>query len=425
MSGRTIRIYCIILAFLWSFILASYVNAWEDQDTESRFKISGFGTFGIVTSGSDGLGFRRDMSQRDGVFKGDYSFKTDSLVGLQLGAQIQPKLDAVFQAVLKNRTGKDLDENSIEQAFLRYQLKPSFIIRVGRLPINTYILADYRNVGFAYLWARPAVEYYGRIPFTSFDGGDIIYSKRIGNGTLHAEIAGGSGKVIAPLPEKDVWEVVLKPVMGFNMHYEVNNWHLQTGYAYTRIQTDLPQAEQLSRALTMVPEYVWPAAGKIEDDLKIKGDELSYYSVGFTFDDNIWLVQSEIAYINSKFSFQPSEVDGYFSIGRCFKTIIPYLMYSIARPKSDIREVPAPLFPDPTLLQIQRAVFQIMNLDRVDQKSLAAGAKWDFSDKSNLKLQLDRTWIKGNGTRHWETSDKFHGQDRTINTISCNLNFIF
>ena len=85
---------------LWG-ITVSPACAAGDSSQSSRLRISGFGTLGIVTNDSDELGFLRDLSQDDGVFKNEYSFTTDSILGLQLNASINPKLDAGFQAVVK------------------------------------------------------------------------------------------------------------------------------------------------------------------------------------------------------------------------------------------------------------------------------------------------------------------------------------
>ena len=415
---RVLRFSAVIIVILWVFFPLSG-NCFETES--GRFKLSGFGTMGIVTSDDDELGFYRDISQDFGVYRGDFSVKTDSLFGLQLDTKITSKFDATLQLVAKDRPDDSVDE-IIEQLFFRYSIKPPFSVRIGRLPIDVYMLTDYRNVGFAYPWARPPVELYGRIPFLSFDGVDFMYSARYGTGTFHVKLFGGTASPKIPLG--DIWKFDMKPFGGVNLTYQTNQWNIRGGIAYTKADTGIPPGEQLRRELDAIPAAVWPEAETLAEELDIKGDSVYYYSLGFSYDSSKWLFQSELAYIKSDMSFQPDEYDAYISAGRRFGDFTPYLMAAISKPDEGINQVADPLSADPSLPLLQAAVYEVLNVNRADQKKLSIGAKWDFSANANLKLQWDITRVEGDGARLWELND-FDGNDRTINTFSLNLNFIF
>ena len=415
---RMCRFTAIITAILW-FIFPLPGNCFETES--GQFKLSGFGTMGVVTSDDDELGFYRDISQNFGVYKGDFSFKTDSLFGMQLDAEITSKFDATLQLVLKDRPDDSVDECT-EQFFLRYSIKPPVSVRIGRLPIDVYMLNDYRNVGFAYLWARPPVELYGRIPFLSFDGVDFMYSARHGTGTFHAKLFGGTASPRIPLGE--VWKFDMKPVGGVSLTYQTNQWNIRGGLAYTKADTGIPPGEQLRQVLPTIPLAVWPEAETLTEDLDIKGDSVYYYSLGFSYDSSHWIFQSEFAYIESGMKFQPDEFDAYLCMGRRLGDFTPYLMVAMAKPDDSVNQVSDPLPVDPSLSQLQDAVYQVLNINRADQKKLSIGTKWDFSANANLKLQWDITRVKGDGAELWEFNN-FDGSDKTINTFSLNLSFIF
>jgi len=120
-----------------------------------RITLSGFGTLGLVTAAADDVGFRRDMNQDIAVFDQDIRIETDSLLGIQTDIRLTPDLDAGVQFVLRHQADMDI-ENSLHLAFLRYRFTPQVTVRAGRMGIDVYMLSDYRNVGFAYPWVRPA-----------------------------------------------------------------------------------------------------------------------------------------------------------------------------------------------------------------------------------------------------------------------------
>src|SRR6185369_2563780 len=52
---------------------------------------------------------------------------------------------------------------------------PEASVRIGRIVLPTFMVADSRKVGYANPWVRPPVEVYGLIPITQNDGLDASY----------------------------------------------------------------------------------------------------------------------------------------------------------------------------------------------------------------------------------------------------------
>jgi hypothetical protein len=176
-----------------------------------KVRFSGFGTVGLLRGGNEVLGYRRDLSQ-DGVFDNDWSHETDTLLGLQFDLNLTQALDAAMQLVAKERPSNTLGE-SLEWAFLRYQPTPELTLRGGRLGLDLFMLSEYRNLGFSYLWARPPLEYYGPASYNHFDGADIDYTIDLGDGLLSARLFAGSteGTFVSP---SMVMNIKSKPLVG-------------------------------------------------------------------------------------------------------------------------------------------------------------------------------------------------------------------
>lgn len=149
---------------------------------DGRATLRGFGTLGLTHNSSGDAGYIRDISQPDGP-AGTWSAHVDSRLGLQLDWRIHDQLTAVVQGLSRyNYEGRYDPE--LSWAFLRYSPDPAVQLRLGRIGLDTYMLADSRDVGYSYLWARPPVDYYGNRHISHIDGGDITVIRPFGSGLL-------------------------------------------------------------------------------------------------------------------------------------------------------------------------------------------------------------------------------------------------
>ena len=89
------------------------------------------------------------------------------------------RFELVGQVIATRRSRYAPASEAIEWAFAAYRPQADLTLRLGRVNPDWFLMSDYRNVGFAYLMARPPVEFYGSLP-SSLDGMDLA---RVWNGT--------------------------------------------------------------------------------------------------------------------------------------------------------------------------------------------------------------------------------------------------
>lgn len=87
---------------------------------------------------------------------------------------------------------EDSFENSVEWVFLCYCLNLNWIVWVGWIGYDFFMLFDYCNVGFVYLWMCLLIEFYVFLIFIGFNGGDIVWVGGFGGGMLIGKIVYGN-----------------------------------------------------------------------------------------------------------------------------------------------------------------------------------------------------------------------------------------
>lgn len=407
-------------ATLWGFLallLAFPVTVMSAPFLEGA-RFSGFGTVGLLSGGDDVLGYRRDISG-DGVFDNDWSGEPDSLLGLQVDLPLTGKLDAAVQLVAKARPSNTLNE-SLEWAFLRYRPTPELMLRGGRLGLDLFMLSEYRNLGFSYLWARPPVEFYSLVPYNHYDGADIAYATTLGEGELRARLFAGSTQGAILFFSSDV-DVDIDSLVGATLGWEFDRWQARLGFATLKQNPSNPGARQLAAALRQVAG-LWPEAAAIADDLEAKGSRLYYYSAGFAYDPKPWTVQSEISYIDSGYNNAFSSVwSAYISLGRRIGPVTVYGLGAMIENPDGRVQVPSPPLP---LTGLQQQLQAAYDLSFVKQHSLSLGMRWDIRYDLALKMQWDHTWVDDYGGLLWLQKQPLTDGE-TLDTFSINLNFVF
>jgi len=156
---------------------------------EQRFKINGFLTAG-VNMADDNVSGSYEIEDKP-------SFSGDSKVGLQVGAQINDRMDATVQLLARGRGAalgnpNDPWEISAEWAYLGYQINDALKVRAGRLRIPFYMTSETLDVGYSYPWVRPPTNMY-TTAITAYDGVDVLYDFSTGSWNHKLQISAGSG----------------------------------------------------------------------------------------------------------------------------------------------------------------------------------------------------------------------------------------
>ncbi len=403
-----------------SFILFCTAETKAQEPKGPRFRLSGFGTLDVTSAGTKQVGYHNEFSHA-GQF-GGVSIFSGSVAGLQLDADLLPKLSVTVQGIVKERAKQDLF-NFLDWAFLRYQLTPNTVIRAGRMGMDLYMLSEYRNVGFAYLWAHPVVEFYMPISFSHFDGFDAKYSHRIGPGFLEFKVYGGQvgSDIVVSRGDFSLRE---RPFFGANVSLETDHWKFRMTYATAEVHSARNQQfRQLLNALNHVPASLWPQAAEISDHISAEGKQTGYYSAGVAYEKNAWVVQSEFSWFDSKWP-SVNGTNGYLSVGHRFGPVTAYSIGSYAKSLDS----PLHFNPDPStpegVAQLQQQTQLAFNRTLVDQNTFSLGARWDLNHQTALKAQWDHTWVRKDGGGLLILKESLD-QDITLDTFSVNLNFIF
>lgn len=416
--------FCATLALIYA--LLPIAGRCDDQTIDQRASMSGFGSLGAVY-GERGIEFQRDVSQ-PGTFNNRWSWKADSLLGVQADTSLTQTLHATLQLVLKER-GDSAPDEVVEWAFLRYRPAQPWIFRAGRLGTDFYLLSEYRNVSFAYLWQRPVTEFYGMLVVPHFDGADATHLLPLdGGGSLRFKVFGGRANSTIALNDTDSAELELSPLWGGSIAFESERWRAQTSFARVTFSSDPAFVRPLLEGLTAAPAIVWPQSADLRDTLRMDGKAISFYSAGVAYSDDHWRVQSEIGRLDSNWASLRSVLSGYVSLGWHTGTVTPYIVAASARPVGNRTNVPAPMLGiDPDIDALYSAATQYANSIAFDQSTVSLGLRWDLRHNLALKLQWDHTRVFAGGSNLWfaDSSTFANSNEARVDLLSATLNFVF
>lgn len=412
-------------------ILAStFSNAVQSAELAgSSLRISGFGTLGLTnTDAPDGWGFRRHIEQpaNEGSLRADI----DSRIGVQLNYSITPQFELVSQLVAKRRSSYAPSSDIIEWAFAAYRPVPDLTIRVGRLNIDSFLLADYRNVGFAYRYARPPVEFYGSLP-TTLDGVDINKDLQFDDSRWRIKVF--AGRSYAGDLAFDS-RIVVSPVYGLTTTRESGGLTLRAGLSWVGLSENPNVLKPLIAALEGIQAIPVPSvvaqAHELQDLMDGEDDHSLYMAIGVNYEIQDWVMNMEVTNVTGHPSGNLRA--GYAGIGR---RIGPYTIFAgishITTPDIPI-ETPdwaTPLTPilgsagafQAQILAASAAIAR--NNYGAKQTSYSLGTRWDFRSDMALKVQWEHFKIEANGARLWANSTLEPGGRADVTSLL--LDFVF
>ena len=384
------------------------------DDILDNVTLRGFGTLSATYVDSDDIGFRRNITQT-GDYRG-WTMQPDTILGVQADVDITDKLSSTIQLVAKDRPHDTLND-AIEWAYLTYRLDNQWTFRAGRIGMDHLAMSEYGNVGYAYDWVRPPVEFYGAIPYSSFDGLDVAYRFPFAEGYLTSKVfAGYLDETL--VTQSGNHEFTLSPFYGANLRYENNNLTLHGSIIHMEIDSySNKQSERLHYLLSQYPLY--PSA-EINQRLELEGGNLDFISLGMKYRNGPWTYSGEVTYLDSDSPMYLPYVGMYAGVSRRINDWSLYSVvshaYTTEKPQtSHTNELPFPL---------SFYTNTVLNWVDLDQTTLSLGARWDFTNNMALKAQWDRTWIQEDEAYLWRRrSDRT--PDTSIDTLTFSLNFVF
>ncbi len=380
-----------------------------------HFKVGGFGTLGYTADNRSDIAATRDISQLpDQNFATGASWKLDSRIGVQLEYKPNDTTNLVAQIVARDHFKADLN-SSTELAYLAMHFHPGLDVRLGRINYDAFLMSDHRNVGYAYSWVRPPLEFYGWIPIFSVNGIDAAYTLPDGDARWRLKAQAGSSRFWIPVNSGigGGYQFRTDNLTTFSATRESAFWRLKAAHSRFTIDSEVPVFAPLHAALDAVPGA---EAADLRRNLTFKGARISYTTLGAVYDDTIWLVQGELGLSQSTASVVPHSKMAYASAGRRFGDWMPFLMVSASRPVTS---------PRTTATAGLQALTNVSNSMRIDQTTLSVGTRWDLHHNAALKLQFDSTRSHPPGYGVWTRSPAIANDRVRLDQLSVTLDFVF
>lgn len=392
---------------------------------DSSLQISGFGSVGMTRTNTDDAQYRAGFLQPSGADKRT-THSVDSKLAVQLAGKLTSDLSATAQ-IVSQYGGDSSYRPKLEWAFAKYDFSGDVGIRVGRIGMPVFLISDFRNVGYANVWARPPVEVYAQVPFSSFDGADLLWRHAFGDNTLTVQPYLGRSKIKLA----DQLTAVGDEFMGVNSTFEMGSLQLRAGYTQTKLTLDSPRLLGLLGGMRKIGAVLpgWTAAA---DAMQANKKDASFLGLGALWDDGKLVVQSEYTQRRTE-SYVEDTNAWYGTVGYRFGDFTPYLSYAnISTNHDDVADkLVAPPLQAPCVgaaaaqVRCIKAAAQSV-MSGSDQSTTSVGVRWNAYKNIALKAQFDQVKPEAGKDNWFYTQDWRPGvQGKTVNVYSVVADFVF
>lgn len=401
-------------------LFASTCAAQSSAPEGSGIRVSGFGTLGVVHAEAPaGWGFLRSIEQPSSTR--NTRFDVDSRLGIQLNYAANSQIELVGQLLATRREPGASVGDAVEWAFAAYRPTADLTLRTGRLNLDQFVMSDYRNVGFAYLYARPPVEYYGSVP-SNLDGADITRTWSFDDSRWRAKGFVGRSKTDG---------IPLTNAFGFALTRESDGLLLRAGWSRTRLARNSSGPARLIEGLDRVRALPIPSvsaeAAALRSDLDLAAEPLTYATLGMTCEQARWQCAAEVTRIRLG---SANIKTGYVSIGRRIGEITLFGIVSGGNSSASAVASPswgallAPVIGPAAAqeAQVLGATAAYAASQSIRQTTYSLGGRWDIHPRMAVKLQWDHVKIKANGGFLWSNATSDPGN---ANIATVLLDFVF
>ncbi len=412
---------CLYFIFV-AFVAHATANETGNATAGEPLQFSAFATLGAVYSDSDHHGYRKSVGSNDAVYSGEIDFKQHTLLGLQIDWSISPNFDAVYQGVLR-----DLPEASLDKlttlAFLRYDVNSNWSFRLGRTAPDLFLLTEYRDVDFSYIWATAPNEVYGIIPYRSIDGIDVTYSRRALGGVFKTKLfAGESDADIAT--SSVVIGVKIEDIIGISLSFDHFNWIVHAKRSQVQIANELRSNALLAATINEIPDFLWPNSQKFVLSLLMKGQEIDYSSLSGQYLWGNWLASAEMSLIKSASMVIPKITSGYAALSYQFNNAHQfYGIYALTESNNYVFDEPG--VNQQVLEEVIHATSDLFNFYAPNQDTISLGWRWDITSYMASSLQWNYTSLKAAGSTLWLNKPNQHDVAENVNTFLLNLTMVY
>ncbi|MBK7903390.1 MAG: porin [Proteobacteria bacterium] len=401
-----------------ALLISVHASVRAEDTANSMFEFQGYGTLGIVHSSEDEADFFGSLLLENGAgHTRAWSPEVDSRIAAQLTATLSSRLSVVVQVIAEQQADGDYTPH-VEWANVEYQLTPDASIRVGRTVLPSFMVSDYRKVGFANPWVRPPSDVYKLVPVTTNDGADFNY--RVDIAGVRTSLQGTYGQSDTDVPEGGT--VKARDAWGLAITFERGPASIRLAYQ----QTDL-YVDSFDVLLDAFRQF-GPEGVALATRYEVDGEVFRFMSLGAHYDPGDWFVMAEWGASDDSSAIR-DQVGWYVSGGYRLGALTPYVVYSsvdvdgkTTDPGLTVSAYPPPL--DGIAAGLNAALNMVLARGSV-QDTVAAGVRWDLRKNFALKVQYDYSdigaksaGILGNLQPGFETGGSYQ-------LISASLDFVF
>ncbi|MGQ8366171.1 hypothetical protein [Glaciecola sp. 1036] len=412
--------------FLIFFVLMSISCLTNGNE---KLRIDGFATLALTHIDDSDVKFRASLTNTG---RSSTSFLPDSVIGVQAQYSFNDKFEAVIQGSFTDKSYQHLS-TYINMAFLRYRVNNAWSVRAGRLNTKLYMLSEYRDANYAYLWARPPIEMYGAATSSSkVDGVEVTFADDVQGGHITASLAYGYTPVRMD-GQSGEFKLDFTEALFLSLEQQFLYWRFSLSAATGVMDNyEFPNFDSFIANLNAIPTEFFPQGKIIADYFDPENKRANYLSVGAAFDDGEWIFQTELAFYRANWSSLADAKFGYISLGKHIQSFTPYIMLAFNEPEEDyeiyplpdVSQLPPPLnFAIPALLNTTNN--STVNT-AIDQTSIGLGLRWDMAEKWCLKVQVNRYKIDFPGSGLFGNNAILgQTQSRTTNVYHLSVSTVF
>lgn len=307
----------------------------------------------------------------------DLDFKNESLFAVQVMSDLGEKLSVTAQ--LMGRGREDFNAE-FEWAFLSYQLSDNLQLNAGRLRTPFYKYSDFKDVGYAYDWARVPEAVYN-LDFDNIEGVSLYHTTTLGSLDSSLQLIAGSFDGDAVVTGLTV-QAKIDQVLG--AAWELSRDGISARLAYLRGDTSLsnPDIDALTGILTA------SGLGAVARAIDVNEESSTFLGLALTLDKNDWVAVAEITRTEVDDSLIAEQNGYYVSLGHRFDSLTPYVSYE-KRDNDAKRDIIA-LLPQGVPAQLALGVTQAVERFEVKRDAWNLGLRYDFHPSAAFKAQLTR-----------------------------------
>ncbi len=373
--------------------------------SEDDWHFSGFASLGAGRIYDDG---KKALD-----YENEWSFNSDSVIGLQLDKELSEQWSFTGQFVANgfNYSGDEIYTPELEWLLLRFQPTGDMTFRMGRIRNPIYYYSATLEVGYTYPWVRPSANTYASFsdPLKHLDGIDFVYNTNHGDVDVEYQLIAGRSEADfygLELTNHLVLGAIMtarwSDFMGRMNFGKVNTSIIDpatdTGLGLARTGFKDAAAYATSIGLDQEAEdFLY-----ISNNLESKRKDIEILTVGFMWEPGLWTLMTEALYFNNEDNNFSNDANGFFvSLAYQLENYTPYITYGefhndFADGIPDkIKETEA-LIPAGSLGGLRAITSAALNDFDTEQETIALGVRYDFHAQANLKIEVEYfNFLKG------------------------------